>query len=436
MSKKIVILGTKGVGKTTFFKRLTNKYALEKGKKVSPIVNYSEEKIKIKNQIYHLIDTPPFVVSPKTEIEKVRKDQMNELLTQSDLICWIVNQIDEIALVLNRILRKYSAPRILVFNQTAKLDSEEESFENKRFFGLDYHFLVSVLTERDLEKLIIKITELLPDSEKEEQSIDKKTNLLIFGPTNSGKSTLMNHLLQKNRSLVSPFAGTTQEPVISQWSLKLFKEKVNFLSRVEEINFQLVDTAGITKQETVSRSWWRKCELSWAVVDATALLTKQILQIVNLGEKFSKPLVIIINKSDLIFNPLEQTKIETELRKRLKSLSYVPLVFISAKTGKNVPLLLKISAKILQKAQQKFGKKELDTQIQKIIAKNPPPSFSGHRLKVYFVKHRADSAHYFIFFVNNPHWIHFAYQRYLVNQIRKNLGLEHLPIRIIFRKSD
>jgi GTP-binding protein len=164
-------------------------------------------------------------------------------------------------------------------------------------------------------------------------------------------------------------------------------------------------------------------------------LTKQIFQIVNLGEKFSKPLVIVVNKSDLVQKKQNQTQIETELRKRLKSLIYVPVIFLSALTGKNIPLLLKISEKMLQKISQKFGKRELDAQIQKIVAAKPPPSFSGNRLKIYFAKHEAGSAHYFIFFVNNPQWVHFAYQRYLVNRLRENLSLEYLPIRIIFKKS-
>ena len=421
MPKRIVIFGTKGVGKTTLFNRLTKKYALENEKKISPIVNYAERLIKIKNQVYQLVDTPAFDLTPKSVIEKGISQQINEALSQSDLVCWVVNQFDETSLSLNRILRKNSAPRILVLNQ-GDLEVGEENFSEKHFFGLDYHFLVASLIEGDLEQLAKKIVELLPSSEVQKEAGSQKINLLIFGPPNSGKSTLMNYLLQKNRSLVTPLAGTTQEPVISQWSW-------------EKINFQLVDTAGITKEETVSRGWWRKCELVWAVIDATVPLTKQIFQIVNLGEKFSKPLVIVVNKIDLLPNPQTQAQVEIELRKRLKSLSYVPVVFLSAREGTKVPFLLKISEKMLQKIHQKFSKKELDTQVQKMVATNPPPSFSGNKLKIYFAKHEAGPAHYFIFFVNNPRWVHFAYQRYLVNRLRKNLGLEYLPIRIIFRKS-
>ncbi|MCE8162639.1 MAG: 50S ribosome-binding GTPase [Candidatus Moeniiplasma glomeromycotorum] len=425
MSKLIVILGTEGVGKSTLFAWLTKKYAFQEGKRTTPRVNYVERTIKIKDQVYQLIDTPSFNLSPKSVVEKAMREQINELLAQSDLICWVIRKIDEKILALSRVLRKCPVPRILVFNEA---EEEEGIFLKKSFLGLDCQFSIPALTENNLEQLTKKIVQLLapptkvPNLEQTGQGVENQPiNLLIFGPPNSGKSTLMNYLLQKNRSLVTPLAGTTQEPVTSQWSWK-------------EINFQLVDTAGITKSESVSRSWWRKCEMAWAVVDATAPLTKQLLQIVNLGEKFSKPLIIVINKSDLVPNNQKVT-IETELRKRLKSLSYVPVIFLSALTGTKVQFLLEISARMLQKVHQKFSKKELDTQIQKIVTANPPPSFSGQRLKIYFVKHEAGPAHYFIFFVNNPRWVHFAYQRYLVNRLRESLSLEYLPIRIIFKKS-
>jgi GTP-binding protein len=119
-------------------------------------------------------------------------------------------------LSLNRILRKYLVPRILVFNE-ANLKAGVEN--SGQFFGLNYHFSISAFTESNLEQLVKKIVELLPNSNKEEWEVENpQVNLLIFGPPNSGKSTLMNYLLQKNRSLVTPLAGTTQEPVISQWS--------------------------------------------------------------------------------------------------------------------------------------------------------------------------------------------------------------------------
>jgi GTP-binding protein len=95
----------------------------------------------------------------------------------------------------------------------------EENFSARSVLGADHHFFLSALTEKNLAPLTKKIMKLLPNPDQAEPTTESpKINLLIFGPPNSGKSTLMNYLLQKNRSLVTPLAGTTQEPVISQWS--------------------------------------------------------------------------------------------------------------------------------------------------------------------------------------------------------------------------
>src|SRR5437868_12167599 len=101
MSKIITIIGQKGVGKTAFFRQIIKRYSIDNSKNISPIINYAEEKISIENKIYQLVDTPTFILSPKTEIEKGIRNQTEELLKKSDLILWVVDEIDEKTLLLN-----------------------------------------------------------------------------------------------------------------------------------------------------------------------------------------------------------------------------------------------------------------------------------------------------------------------------------------------
>src|SRR4051812_11960163 len=117
MSKSITIIGQKGVGKTTLFRQIVKKYSIDNSKNISPIVNYTEETISIKNKIYRLVDTPTFLFSPQTEIAKGIKNQTEELLKKSDLILWVIDKIDEEALLLNRHLKKVQIPQILLFNK-------------------------------------------------------------------------------------------------------------------------------------------------------------------------------------------------------------------------------------------------------------------------------------------------------------------------------
>jgi GTP-binding protein len=157
------------------------------------------------------------------------------------------------------------------------------------------------------------------------------------------------------------------------------------------------------------------------------------LQIVNLGEKHNKPLIIIINKYDLLE---EKKELKEELKNRLKSLIYVPVIYTSALKGTGIKSLLKILEKMLEQSQKKLSKKELAEVVEKMLINNPPKYFKGNKLKIYFAKQELGLIQYFIFFVNNPQWAHFSYQRYMTNYLRKNLGLEYLPIKIILKKSE
>ncbi|WNE40254.1 MAG: GTPase Der [Mycoplasmataceae bacterium] len=419
--KKIVIIGKEKVGKTALFRQIIKKYSQSKGNsKPSPLVNHVEETIKIADNSYKLIDTPSLITSPKNEIEKGIKENIESLLKTSDLICWVIDEVDEESFLVKKYLKQFKVPQFLVFNKIDLINSEEKIYSCQSL-GPKHFFAISTLKEKGLDKLINQITNLLPspatpDTKKEE----KELKLIIFGPPNSGKSTLMNHLLKANRSLTTPIAGTTKEPVISNWNWK-------------KINFELIDTAGITKDERLKENVWRNCNFAWAVIDATLPLTKQVLKIINLAEKHNKPLIIVINKCDLVE---EKDSLKEEVRRRLKSLGYVPIIYISALKGDGVKSLLKNLGNILEQSRRKFSKRELAETVEKMVINNSPKYFNGKKLKIYFVKQEVGLVQQFIFFVNNPQHSHFSYQRYMSNYLRKNLGLENIPIKIILKKSE
>ncbi|KLL05369.1 MAG: GTP-binding protein Der [Mycoplasmataceae bacterium RV_VA103A] len=456
--KIITIIGTKGVGKTTLFRQLVRCFSPQPGKSKfnpSPVINYAENLIKIDDNFYRLIDTAAFIFSPQNEIEKGIKKQTEDLLKISDLICLVIDKQEERAFALKKYLKKFSASQILIFNQ--KNDEKGGNSFSCSTLNSPYFLAISVLRATDLEKLSQQIISLVPKSaDGETKQQNQELKLLIFGPPNSGKSTLMNYLLQENRSLATPIAGTTREPVISDWNLEkslqgLFPQTKEIFGEQRNVVFELVDTAGITKEQKLKEKAWKNCDLAWAVLDATLPLTKQILQIVNLGEKHNKPLIIIVNKYDLLAekkfretiggekkNALAEPKkeLEKELRNRLKSLSYVPIIFLSALKGTGMKRLLKILKEMLTQSQKKVSKKELAEIVARMVINHPPKYFKGNKLKIYFAKQESGLTQTFIFFVNNPQWAHFSYQRYMANYLRKNLNLESLPIKIILKKSE
>jgi GTP-binding protein len=119
-----------------------------------------------------------------------------------------------------------------------------------------------------------------------------------------------------------------------------------------------------------------------------------------------------------------------ELRTRLKSLNYCPIICLSALKGTGLNSLIASLNKVLKNAKKKLTKKEISEAIDKMITASPPSYQKGNKLKIYFAKQEPGILQHFIFFVNNPRWVHFSYQRYIVNYFRKIFGFEYLPIKI------
>jgi len=158
------------------------------------------------------------------------------------------------------------------------------------------------------------------------------------------------------------------------------------------------------------------------------------LQIVNLAEKCEKAVIIILNKTDLVDKyQLEEKK--EEIRSRLKSFLFVPVVCISAQTQKNISGLFKVLDEMIEQSNFKFSKNAVCSQFDAMLEKNPPSSINGKRLKVYYGIHEKGFVQKFIVFVNNPKLVHFSYERYLINNLRKKFNITHLPIKLFFKKS-
>jgi len=432
--KSITIFGNKQVGKTALFRKLVKNFSLlpsEKISSVDPLINYTEANILLNNNFYSLRDTPTFFIKEDKEtLQEEIKERTKELLETSTLIIWLIDinkEVNNELFLTSKWLKKIKVPIILTLNKIDLLEKEEKSLDPFRILKQKNFCLISVAKGLNLEKLVEKIVFLAPapfNNDKlitiDKRSNENKLNLVIFGPPNSGKSTLLNCLLKKNRSLTSSIPGTTQEPVISDW-------------KWQDFTFQLVDTAGITKEgRKKEHGSLQKADLTWVVIDATVALNKQIFQIIHLAEKYQKPLIIIVNKRDLV---QDKKTLDKEIRDRLKSLAFCPIVNVSALKETGIKGLLLTLKKMLIESKKQLNKKGLEKAIENLLVKNPPPYHKKGKLKIYFAKHEKGLTHRFILFVNNPHFIHFSYQRYIVNCLRKSLNLEYLPVKIILKKS-
>ncbi len=141
-----------------------------------------------------------------------------------------------------------------------------------------------------------------------------------------------------------------------------------------------------------------------------------------------------MNKIDLVASE-EKRLIELNIRDKIKSLRFVPMAFISASEKRGLGVLLKYLREIIEQSQKQFTKKQISESIELMLSKSPPAHRQGKQLKIYFAKYKPGLTYYFILFVNNPLLIHFSYQRYITNSLRKDLDLKYLPIKLVFKKS-
>jgi GTP-binding protein len=275
-----------------------------------------------------------------------------------------------------------------------------------------------------------RLQELLPPAEAEAPS--ETLRLAIVGRPNVGKSALVNAILGRERVLVSAEPGTTRDAVDTPFEYR-------------DQGLVLIDTAGIRRRGRVSRGVEKysvmraeealaRADIGLLVVDATEGLAAQDLHIAGYVTDAHKGLIVVANKWDLMEDTEESR--EWYARKamvRLRFAPWAPLAFLSAKTGLNIEGLLDLALEVGETRRQRVPTSELNMAVQKAVAEHRPPSKSGRVVRIRYVTEATVNPPTFVFFVNDASLLHFSYQRYLENAIRKAFGFEGTAIQLVFR---
>ena len=248
-----------------------------------------------------------------------------------------------------------------------------------------------------------------------------------------GKSSLINKILGENRAIVSDIAGTTRDAIDTEYEN-------------ENGKYVFIDTAGVRRKSKVKESIEKysimrtllaieRADVCLMMIDATEGITDQDTKIAGEAHEAGKGVVIVVNKWDCIEKDNNTTeKYKKEVYEKLKYLSYAPIIFISAKTGQRVHKLFELINYVAEQNALRVSTSVLNQVINEAIAIVQPPTDKGKRLKILYVTQSSTKPPTFVIFVNDKDLFHFSYERYLVNQIRKEFGLEGTPVRIIVRE--
>ena len=436
MSKPIVaIIGKPNVGKSTFFNYLV-------GHRISIVQDtpgvtrdriYAETNWRGRN--FTLVDTGGIEPDSEDIILSQMREQANLAIAMANVIIFLtdvkqgVTAADrEIALM----LKKSGKPIVLVCNKADNFEQgTQESYEFYNL-GIGDPYPISATNALGIGDVLDAVYEKFPEKTENEDEKDK-IKVAVIGKPNVGKSSLINKILGQNRTIVSDIAGTTRDAIDTEFEN-------------ENGKYVLIDTAGIRRKSKIKESIEKfsimrtllaieRADVCLMMIDATQGVTDQDTKIAGEAHEAGKGVIIVVNKWDAVekeTGTLEQYK--KEVYDKLKYLSYAPIIFISAKTGQRVHKLFEMINNVNAQNSLRVSTSILNQVINEAIAIVQPPTDKGKRLKIYYGSQVSTKPPTFVIFVNNKELFHFSYERYLVNQIRKEFGLEGTPIRVISRE--
>jgi len=328
------------------------------------------------------------------------------------------------------VLRRTEKPVILVAN---KADNNRLRADAVEFYalGLGDPIPVSALHGQGTGDLLDAIVDALPSTEVEEEE-DERVRIAIVGRPNVGKSSLLNRLLGQERVIVSDVPGTTRDAIDTE--IEFGGEQI-----------VLIDTAGIRRRGKIAPGVEKysalralkainRADVCLLMIDAQDKVTAQDQHIAGYILDEAKSVVVVVNKWDAVEkDTYTMHQYTEEIRAALRFMDYVPVLFISAKTGQRVGQTLQVALQVQAERRRRISTADLNRLLQEAIARHPPKSKAGQLPRFYYVTQPEVDPPTFVFFVNDHQLIHFTYQRYLENRIREAHGFLGTPLQLLFR---
>ena len=441
MSRPIVaIVGRPNVGKSTFF----NKMAGRRISIVEDVPGVTRDRVYADvewlGHPFTIVDTGGIDPHSDDVLLSQMRHQAEIAIETADVICFFTDGREGLTdddREVSSLLRKTKKPVILVVNKIDHINLNDAIYEFYEL-GLSDPFAISGVNMLGFGDLLDEIISHFPadaDAEEENDPDQHTIQLAIVGRPNVGKSSLTNRLLGEERTMVSDIAGTTRDAIDTLLTLPDGKK------------YNIIDTAGIRRKsaiedETLERysvlrsiGAIRRADVALLMIDANDGVTEQDTKIAGLITDEGKAAIVIVNKWDMLekeTGTLE--KFKKQVLSDLKFMDYVPVLFISAKTGQRANTVLSMVDTVWAQASKRITTGLLNDILSDAIMDLQPPSQNGRRLRIYYATQQSVCPPTFIFFVNDEKLMHFAYQRYLENYFRKSFDFTGTPIRMILRE--
>lgn len=450
----VALVGRPNVGKSTLFNRLTRSWQAIVEDRPGITRDRLLAKARIGDHDVTLMDTGGLELTPQDLVEKKMSEQAWRGIESADLIVFLfdgragLTAMDEEWV---RRLRKINTPKIFVVN---KLDEHAQEHKMADFFGLGLDPLVGISAEHErgfaelynqisgnlqiIQPVTVEKPAPLPfetdDVEEGELSDDRPEppfKMAIIGRPNVGKSTLLNAFLQDERSITDDTPGTTRDPI-------------DVIIPFGDKSYHIIDTAGIRKRaksrERVekfsivkSRAVIEEADVVLLLIDGHEGPTVQDAHVAGLAFEKAKALIMIINKWDAGKEKWTREYLEERLELKMNFLSQVPMLYVSAKTGKNIERIFPLVERMRDQLERRISTSALNKAFEHIITHHPLPVYKGQQIKMFYATQGGTRPPTFLVFCNYPKQVHFSYKRYLINALKEIFEFSDVPVRVVFK---
>lgn len=439
MSNIVAIVGRPNVGKSTLFNRLIEqkKAIMDNVSGVTRDRHYGYGQWT--GKFFTVIDTGGYVHGSDDMFEGAIREQVEMAMEEADVLLFVVDcqvGLTDLDKDFAKVLRKSKKPVIIVAN---KADTHDKAFVAAEFYELGLGDPYAIAAESgsgtgDMLDLMV--------SHFKEKGVENPEagvpRVAILGRPNVGKSSFLNALLGRERSIVTDLAGTTRDAIQNRYTLY-------------GKDFIITDTAGIRRKAKIddnieyysvlrSIKAMEECDLAIILVDATTIdfntgLEAQDMNIISMADKAKKGIVLMVNKWDLVAKDTNTAiKLENAIKERLAPINYMPILFTSVMEKKRIFQVVEKMLEVFENRSQKIATSKLNDVMLDVINSYPPPAWKGKYIKIKYCTQVSTPYPTFIFFCNLPQYIKESYERYLENQMRKAFKLEGTPISLFFRK--
>lgn len=440
----VAIVGRPNVGKSTLFNRLIQNEDAIVHETPGVTRDRHYEMTDWNGRYFMLVDTGGYIPESKSVMDLAVREQAEIAIEEADLVILVVDAQGSLSvaeLQIAELLKRTGKANMLIANKADNEKIMQSVSANSELYrlGLGDALTVSAIHGRSIGDLLDMVVDRLgndyvmtaEDIEQDEESV----HIAVIGKPNVGKSSLVNAIVGSQKLIVTDIPGTTRDSIDTDLDYQGTKIK-------------LIDTAGLRRKTKVKENLEfystlrtaktiQACDVAVLILDATEGLAAQDIRVMEQARQLKKGLVLAVNKWDIIMKDgTTSLHYERNLDKALAPTTYIPYVFISAKTGQRVKKVLDLALRVHQERSKSISTAKLNIFLKAAIERNHPPAVRGKDIRINYLTQIKSRPPVFAFFSNFPELIPANYRQYLEKQIRESFGFEGVPLSLTFRKKN